>query len=161
MFIECIVFSFLQIILKNSCLNFDPTVQYRTPLILWFKYCVRFIKARYRAYVWLTTLFTAVGVVRIKNVTETVTTITVPLVATLATAWLVDYVELVLLHFALININTRAKLVININTKGPKEYGTESTKLRVSQSLPRIARIPQSWRPDNSHTSVTKIYTEL
>ena len=39
-------------------------------------------------------LYTEMGAVRSRNVTETVTTIAVPLVADLTRAWLVDSVEL-------------------------------------------------------------------
>ena len=58
-------------------------------------------------------MYTAVWAVRIRNVTETVTTMAVPLVADLLRAWLVDSVEL-LLHLAVMNLNTIAKLIINI-----------------------------------------------
>ena len=65
-------------------------------------------------------LYTAVGAVRIRKVTETVNTIAVPLVAALTKAWFVDSVEL-LLHLAVMNLKTMAKLVINIKMKGPNE----------------------------------------
>ena len=64
--------------------------------------------------------YTAVGAVGIRNVTETVTTIAVPLVADLLRAWFVDSVEFCL-HLALMNFNPIAKFVININMKGPNE----------------------------------------
>ena len=64
---------------------------------------------------------TAVGAVRSKNVTETVTTIAVPLVADLVRAWFVDSVELLWLHLAPMNLNTIAKLVKNMNVKGANE----------------------------------------
>ena len=74
-------------------------MQYNTPLMLWFRYWVEFIIALYSGK--LPSLIkydiafgTAVGAVRIKNVTETVTTMVVPLVADLLRAWLVDSVEL-------------------------------------------------------------------
>ena len=67
--------------------------------------------------------FTVVGAVRRINVPETVTTMAVPLVADLTRAWFVDSVELVwlLLHFALMNLDTIAQFVIDINAKGPNE----------------------------------------
>ena len=68
----------------------------------------------------ITAVDKAAGVVRIINVTETVTTIAVPLVATLTRDWLVDSVELGL-HFALMNLNTMEKLVMSIKRIGPKE----------------------------------------
>ena len=63
-------------------------------------------------------MYTAVGVVRIKNVTETVTTMAVPLVAALTRAWFADSVKLLWAHLAVMNLNTRAKLVMNIKMKG-------------------------------------------
>ena len=86
------------------------------------------MKARYRGVfprriIYDRALSTPTGAVRRRNVTETVTTIAVPLVAALLRAWLVDSVELFagLLHLALVNFNTMAKLVMNISTKGPNE----------------------------------------
>ena len=64
---------------------------------------------------------TADGAVRSRNVTETVTTMAVPLVAALARAWLVDSVSFVPLHLAFTNLNTIAKLVTNIRAKGANE----------------------------------------
>ena len=64
---------------------------------------------------------TALGVVRIRKVTETEITIAVPLVADLLKAWFVDSVELLWLHLALVNFNTMAKLIMNINANGPNE----------------------------------------
>ena len=65
-----------------------------------------------------------VGDVSSKNVTETVTTIAVPLVADLARAWFVDSEELFLSHLALMNLKTIAKLLISIIVNGPNEYRT-------------------------------------
>ena len=69
----------------------------------------------------------AVGAVRIVNVTETETTMAVPLVAALLKAWLVDWVELFLeLHLAVMNLNMMAALVRNMIENGRNEYKTES-----------------------------------
>ena len=80
-------------------------------------------------------LLMAVGVVRTKNITETETTMAVPLVAALLKAWLVDSVEcdwlLVELHLARMNLKLIAKLVRNINVKGAKVYKIESMLSRV------------------------------
>ena len=118
--------SVLQNSFSSSLLNLDHTIQYSIPLILLFRYCVKFIKARNRGllktvYHLYKALSTAVGAVRSRNVTETVTTIAVPLVADLLKARLVDSVELLWLHLAVMNSSTIAKLVRNIRTKGPNE----------------------------------------
>ena len=74
-------------------------MQYTIPLMLWFRYCARFMKALNsgclkRGVHVGEALYTEMGAVRSRNVTETVTTIAVPLVADLTRAWLVDSVEL-------------------------------------------------------------------
>ena len=98
--------------LSSSLLNLDPTMQYNTPLMLWFRYWVRFIRARYKGMLWSPSKsFTPVGAVSSRNVTETVTTIVVTLVADFTRAWFVDSIEFLWLHFALMNLNAMAKLI--------------------------------------------------
>ena len=60
-------------------------MQYKIPLMLRFRYVVKFMKTRYSGIVQITirgyrASETPAGAVSIKNVTETVTTIAVPLV---------------------------------------------------------------------------------
>ena len=74
-------------VLISSFLNFVPTIQYKTPLILWFRYCRRFITTL--SIGWggpLIDTDTAVGPVRIINVTETVINMAVPFMAALLRA---------------------------------------------------------------------------
>ena len=63
------------------------------------------------------------GAVRSRNVTETVTTMAVPLVADLLRAWSVDSAEFLplLLHLTLINLSIIVKFVKKINRNGPYE----------------------------------------